>query len=156
MRLTTPQSRRRGVLAAMGVLSLGTLGLQSWPQPTPPPEPKRPPYCAKTIAHGPDRAVLAGVAAATGCRYDTGFEDQSPSIQISRNGTLVMARGAGGVMISSDKGLNWRRVAVPALANGDDPAKGAHGYVHIDPVTDRLYYLTSMAAAYTWGTMVQP
>ncbi|KMS51950.1 hypothetical protein V474_02575 [Novosphingobium barchaimii LL02] len=128
----------------MAVLALGTLGFQSWPEAERPVEARREPYCARTVTPHGDRAqAREGI----GCSYDTGFDDQSPSIQISRNGTLVIARGSGGVLVSHDRGLSWARIDVPALANGDDPAKGAHGYVHIDAVTDRLYYLTSMTAA---------
>ena len=33
------------------------------------------------------------------------------------------------------------------LPNGDSHATGGHGYVHVDAVTDRVYYLTSVRAA---------
>ena len=80
-----------------------------------------------------------------GCRYDTGITDQSPSIQVSRNGTLFIGRNAAGVLRSTDKGLTWQAITPPVHANGDSHAKGVHGTVHIDPVTDRVWYVTGNA-----------
>ncbi|MCK9878157.1 glycoside hydrolase [Frankia sp. Ag45/Mut15] len=84
--------------------------------------------------------------------YPTGFKDVSPSIQISRTGALFIARATGGVLRSIDNGRHWTSVPVPDLANGDSHSVGVHGFVHIDARTDRIYYLTSMAAASCGGT----
>jgi hypothetical protein len=84
---------------------------------------------------------------AQGCRFDTGIYDQSPSIQVSRNGTLFIGRNAAGVLRSTDNGRNWQAISPPVHANGDSHAKGVHGYVHIDPVTDRVWYVTGNSAA---------
>lgn len=137
---------RRRALWTISVFALGTFCVHSWPEQQPPPEPRHAPFCVQTKAHGGDGVAASDAPPGKACRYDTGFDDQSPSIQVSRNGTLIAARGSGGVLRSPDRGMTWQKIDVPALANGDDPAKGAHGYVHIDPVTDRLYYLTSMTA----------
>ena len=139
--------QRQGVIAAMVVLAFGTFGFQSWPAPDRPSEPKRAPYCTATVTHNAAGQPVPEARPGKGCRYDTGFDDQSPSIQISRSGALYIARGSGGILRSTNRGRNWQKIDVPRLKNGDDPAKGAHGYVHVDPGTDRLYYLTSMAAA---------
>ena len=134
------------IVVGTGALILAASGFISAPQAPPPPIPKQAPYCAAAIAHGPGQVLSSEKATARGCRYDTGFDDQSPSIQVTRKGVLFIARAAGGVLRSMDRGLHWQSIKVPALANGDDPAKGVHGYIHIDPVTDRIYYLASMAA----------
>ena len=67
-------------------------------------------------------------------------------------GVLFIGRTAKGVLRSTDNGLNWQEITPPAHANGDSHAKGVHGTVHIDAVTDRVYYVTSNAAA-SCGTM---
>ncbi len=84
--------------------------------------------------------------------FDTAILDQSPSIQVSRSGALFIGRTAKGVLRSTDNGLNWQEITPPPLANGDSHAKGVHGTVHIDAKTDRVYYVTSNAAA-SCGTM---
>ena len=124
-------------LVALSLLVIGIVAWRSVPAPVPPPLPKQQPYCAP----------VSGDSAAKGCRYDTGVTDQSPSIQISRNGTLFIGRNAAGVLRSADKGLTWQAITPPVHANGDSHAKGVHGTVHIDPVTDRVWYVTSNAAA---------
>ncbi|TVV74766.1 sialidase family protein [Sphingomonas solaris] len=142
---------RRALVRATAVLVIGAAVVTALGFVSPPPAanraapaPQGQPYCAPVVAHA--SGVPARRTTGRGCRYDTGFVDQSPSIQISRRGVMFIARSAGGVLRSTDGGRHWQSLPVPALANGDDPAKGAHGYVHLDPVTDRLYYLTSMAA----------
>ena len=144
------QRARTSTLAAcvmgIGAIILSTSGFVTAPQPSPPPLAQQPPYCAPVVAHEAGGARPAS-ATGRGCRYDTGFDDQSPSIQVTRTGALFVARTAGGVLRSTDHGVHWQSIKVPALANGDNPAKGVHGYIHIDPVTDRIYYLASMAAA---------
>lgn len=72
----------------IGALAIGSLGFQSWPEPHRPIEPHRKRYCAPAVEHGPDRAPVSKTDKATGCWCDTGFENQSPSIQMTRNGTL--------------------------------------------------------------------
>jgi len=103
-------------------------------------------YCAHAFAHGSDREPLDAVPAIRGCMYDTGREDVSPSIQLTRDGVIFIGKTTGGVMRSADGGRNWTDIAVPAHANGDSH-RGTHGYVHIDPQTDRIYYVTSLFAA---------
>ena len=130
---------------AAAALVIGIVAFRMAPMPVSPPEPIQAPYCAKTVAHGEnnDTDVLPP---AQGCRFDTGIHDQSPSIQVTRNGTLFIGRNAAGVLRSTDSGHTWEEVAVPALSNGDSHAPGVHGYVHVDPVTDRVYYLTGNSA----------
>jgi hypothetical protein len=129
-------------LAALALLVIGIVAWRSVPAPVRPQLPKQPPYCAAVI----------GEATAKGCRYDTGVTDQSPSIQVSRKGTLFIGRNAAGVLRSTNGGLNWQAITPPDHANGDSHAKGVHGYVHVDPVTDRVWYVTSNSAA-SCGTM---
>ena len=129
-------------LVALSLLVIGIVAWRSVPAPVPPQLPKQQPYCAS----------VAGYPAAKGCRYDTGVTDQSPSIQVSRAGVLFIGRTNKGVLRSTDQGLNWQEITPPAHANGDSHAKGVHGTVHIDAVTDRVWYVTSNAAA-TCGTM---
>ncbi|WP_391530135.1 WD40/YVTN/BNR-like repeat-containing protein [Candidatus Frankia nodulisporulans] len=64
---------------------------------------------------------------------------------------LFIARSTGGVLRSFDGGRHWSAVPVPNVANGDSHNVGTHGYVHIDPRTDRVYYLTSIGAASCGG-----
>ena len=104
-------------------------------------------YCASAVAHQADRALTPGAGAVRGCRYDIGLKDVSPSIGVTRRGVLFVGKSSGGVRRSTDGGRTWQDIAIPAHANGDSHAKGVHGYVHVDPVTDRVYYLTSMSAA---------
>ena len=124
-------------LAALTLLVIGIVAWKSVPLPVKPVLPKQPPHCAP----------VTGQPAAKGCRYDTGVQDQSPSIQVSRGGALFIGRNNAGVLRSMDKGLTWQAITPPAHANGDGHAKGVHGTVHIDPVTDRVWYVTSNAAA---------
>jgi hypothetical protein len=124
-------------LAALSLLVIGIVAWRSVPPPVRPPLPKQPPYCALVI----------GESAAKGCRYDTGITDQSPSIQVSRGGVLFIGRNSAGVLRSMDKGLTWQAITPPVHANGDNHAKGVHGTVHIDPVTDRVWYVTGNSAA---------
>ena len=100
-------------LVALSLLVIGIVAWRSVPAPVPPPLPKQQPYCAP----------VSGDSAAKGCRYDTGVTDQSPSIQISRNGTLFIGRNAAGVLRSADKGLTWQAITPPVHANGDSHAK---------------------------------
>jgi hypothetical protein len=86
-----------------------------------------------------------------GCMYPSKFQDTSPSIQVSKDGVLFVARTAGGVLRSSDHGKQWSDIAIPPAANGDSHADGFHGYVHIDPRTDRVYYVSNMGAASCGG-----
>jgi hypothetical protein len=101
--------------------------------------------CSTAIAHGPDRQE-PGPGSASACWLPTGFQDMSPSIQVSRNGTLFVARSLGGVLRSQDHGAHWSYLPVPDLPDGDSHAgtPTTHGYVHLDPRTDRLYYVTSL------------
>lgn len=131
---------------AAAALVIGIVAFRLAPAPVKPIEPKKEPYCVPTVTHGVNGAAATEPAPAQACQYDTGFQDQSPSIQVSRNGTLFIGRAKDGVLRSTDGGLNWEAVAVPALPNGDSHAPGAHGYVHIDPVTDRIYYMTGNSA----------
>jgi photosystem II stability/assembly factor-like uncharacterized protein len=102
--------------------------------------------CTHAVQHGPDRTEVTA-SSDQGCWLPTGFEDMSPSIQVSHEGVLFVARSSQGLLRSDDEGLTWTEVAVPALGNGDRHADGIHGYVHIDPRTDRIWYATSMSAA---------
>ncbi|WP_308204605.1 sialidase family protein [Frankia sp. R82] len=90
-------------------------------------------------------------SSARGCWYPTGYQDVSPTIQATRAGVLFVARATGGVLRSFDGGRHWSAVPVPDLANGDSHTGGVHGFVHIDPRTDRVYYLTSLAVASCGG-----
>ena len=150
--LNAPTGVLRAGVIAVGAVVVATTGFVSAPAgPAVAPEPKAAPVCSPAVAHGANRVLSPGETTTQACRYDTGFQDQSPSIQITREGVLFIARAQGGVLRSRDHGQTWQSIVVPALANGDNPGKGAHGYVHIDPVTQRLYYLTSMAASATCG-----
>ncbi|MCM3882529.1 sialidase family protein [Frankia sp. R82] len=101
--------------------------------------------CTPAQSHGPNRTDVRA-SPSQGCLYPTGYKNMSPSIQVSRTGVLFIARATGGVLRSIDGGRHWSAVNVPKIANGDDHTSGVHGYVHIDPRTDRVYYLTSLAA----------
>ena len=74
-------------------------------------------------------------------------------VAVSRRGVLFVA-GSGGsvpnVLRSTDEGRHWTTLRVPALKNGDMGT--AHGYLHVDPRTDRLYYLTSLSVASCAGS----
>jgi hypothetical protein len=129
-------------LAALALLVIGIVAYRLVPEPVRPPLPKQLPYCAPVIGQA---SSLSN--APQGCRFDTGIEDQSPSIQVSRKGVLFIGRNAAGVLRSTDGGLNWQAITPPVHANGDSHAKGVHGYVHIDPVTDRIWYVTGNSAA---------
>ncbi len=131
---------------AAAALVIGIVAYRLAPAPVKPVEPKREPYCASATEHGVDNAAHSQSATAQGCLYDTGVIDQSPSIQVSRNGTLFIGRNNAGVLRSSDGGKQWEAIAVPAHADGDSHAPGVHGYVHIDPVTDRVFYMTGNSA----------
>ena len=131
-------------LAALSLLVIAIVAWRLSPAPVRPQPPRQPPYCMATTGTLPG---TSGGLPAKGCLYDTGVLDQSPSIQISRSGVLFIGRNAKGVLRSTDKGLTWTAITPPDHANGDSHAKGVHGYVHIDPVTDRLYYVTSNSAA---------
>ena len=104
-------------------------------------------YCAAGVAHGPDRAPSEEAVTSRGCRYDTGMNDVSPSVAITRSGAVFVSKSSAGVQRSTDGGRTWQSIAVPALPNGDAHAGGVHGYVHVDAVSDRVYYLTSGRAA---------
>lgn len=127
-------------------LVIGIVAFRMAPTPVSRPEPKKDPYCAPTVAHETNRSSKPPSPTARGCLYDTGIHDQSPSIQVSRNRTLFIGRNAAGVLRSMDGGINWEAVAVPPHADGDSHEKGVHGYVHVDPVTDRLYYINGNGA----------
>ena len=129
---------------AVGAMAIAGSGFVAAPEAVRPSQRKQPPFCAPAIVHGGGGSVAK--SSARGCRYDTGFDEQSPSIQVTRAGILFIARSRGGVLRSIDHAHTWTSIDVPALADGDGPAKGVHGYVHVDPVTDRVYYLSSMAA----------
>lgn len=131
---------------AAAALVIGIVAYRLAPEPAKPVVPKQAPYCVPTVSHEANGDAATEPSPAQACQYDTGFNDQSPSIQISRNGTLFIGRSSAGVLRSTDGGLNWEAVPVPALANGDSHASGAHGYLHIDPVTDRIYYVTGNSA----------
>jgi hypothetical protein len=135
--------RVRIATAALALLVIGIVAVRLVPAPVKPPEPRRPPYCAPAVEHG---AAPSTKTEARGCRYDTGIYDQSPSIQVTRAGVLFVGRNAAGVLRSTDRGLNWQAITPPPHANGDSHAKGVHGYVHVDPVTDRVWYVTSNSA----------
>lgn len=136
----------RTAATGAAILVIGIVAFRSAPAPVRPPEPKSEPYCAPTVAHEGGSAPSSQLPTALGCRYDTGFHDQSPSIQVTRSGALFIGRNAAGVLRSINGGLHWEAVEVPAHANGDSHAPGVHGYVHVDPVTDRIYYLTGNSA----------
>ncbi len=133
-------------IAAAALLVISIVATRNAPVPEKVQPPKQQPHCAATIGE------LPGRAAAQGCLFDTAILDQSPSIQVSRAGAVFIGRTNKGVLRSIDNGLNWQEIAPPAHANGDSHAKGVHGTVHIDAVTDRLWYVTSNAAA-SCGTM---
>ena len=133
-------------VAALVVIPIVASRIYPFPAPEKVQPPKAPPHCAATVGD------LPGRPAAQGCMFDTAIVDQSPSIQVSRSGALFIGRTAKGVLRSTDNGLNWQEIIPPAHANGDSHAKGVHGTVHIDAVTDRVYYVTSNAAA-SCGTM---
>lgn len=139
--MTVRRSALVTAILSLGAVVIAASGFVAAPEAPSPSRPQQPPYCAPVIGPGGDRT------GARGCRYDTGVDEQSPSIQVTRGNVLFIARSRGGVLRSTDHGRHWTSIDVPALANGDGPAKGVHGYVHVDPVTDRVYYLSSMAAA---------
>jgi hypothetical protein len=109
-------------------------------------------YCATAVHHGPNRSTGPSAAPARGCRYDTGVNSQSPAIAVTRKGVVFVAQATGGVVRSLDGGSHWEKLVVPAHANGDDHVSGGHGYVHVDPVTDRVWYVTSSGAASCGGS----
>ncbi len=106
--------------------------------------------CKQAVEYGPNRSDDKA-STAQGCWFPTGFKDISPSIQISNAGVLFIARGKGGLLRSTTGGRTWSSVPVPKLANGDSHDVGVHGYVYLDPRTDRVFYLTSAAAASCGG-----
>jgi hypothetical protein len=136
----------RNAAIAAAILVIGIVALDSSPPRERAPSPKAAPVCAPTVIHGDGSDQPVSLTAGRGCLYDTGTYDQSPSIQITRQGVLFVGRNAAGVLRSTDGGHNWQALSVPALPNGDSHAKGVHGYVHVDPVTDRVYYLTGNSA----------
>ncbi|MET7770834.1 sialidase family protein [Nocardia sp. NPDC005366] len=78
------------------------------------------------------------------CEYPTGEKDTSPSIAVSKKtGAVFISRKAGGIIRSTDGGATWQDVAVPPLPNGDDHNSGLHAFVQVDPITDRLFYVTN-------------
>jgi len=104
------------------------------------------PYCAAGVEHSANRENAQPTSAIRGCMYDTGYNDLSPSIQLTSKGVIFIGKTAGGVLRSTDGGLSWADIAIPAHANGDSH-RGTHGYVQIDAKTDRIYYVTSLLAA---------
>ena len=129
------------VAAALVVIPIVASRIYPFPASEKVQPPKASPHCTATVGDLPGRPV------AQGCMFDTAIVDQSPSIQVSRSGVLFIGRTAKGVLRSTDNGLNWQEITPPSHANGDSHAKGVHGTVHIDAVTDRVYYVTSNAAA---------
>ena len=137
----------RRVRLGLASLSLLVIGIVAWslaPVPVKPQPPKQPPHCVDIAGDLPGAPAGQTVK---GCLYDTGLLDQSPSIQVSREGVLFIGRTNKGVLRSTDSGLTWAEITPPNLGNGDGHAGGVHGYVHIDPVTNRVYYVTSNKAA---------
>ncbi|WP_072802732.1 sialidase family protein [Rhodococcoides yunnanense] len=102
-----------------------------------------PPRCAPTTQQGIDRSPSPTPTDTEGCTYPTGAQDVSPSIQVARDGTLFIARATRGVLRSTDDGATWTDIPVPDAA-ASAQTTGGHGYVHVDPRTDRVYYVTSL------------
>jgi photosystem II stability/assembly factor-like uncharacterized protein len=142
----------RGKVRGAGLLLLAGLAFGCTPGlPTGPGAPA-PPACSDASTHGPNRS---GVTASTevGCYYPTGYQDITPSIQVSKEGDLFVARAKGGVLRSTDGGKTWTSITVPDLADGDSHANGTHGFVHLDPRTNRVYYVTNLDAASCGGNV---
>jgi hypothetical protein len=106
--------------------------------------------CSQAVAHGVDHRSPSP-APAVGCMYATGFRAVSPSIQVTSGGALFIARSEGGVLRSTDHGQHWKYLRVPPIPDGDSHRIAIHGYVHVDPRTDRVYYVTSLGAASCGG-----
>lgn len=107
------------------------------------------PHCVAAAVHGSAGAGAApgqDATSARACLFDTGAKTPSPSIQATRQGVVFIAKSSQGLLRSDDGGRNWVDVKVPAHANGDSHGFAIHGYVHVDPVTDRVYYVTSGGA----------
>jgi len=103
-------------------------------------------HCATGAVHNADRKNSQPASDTEACLFDTGHKDLSPSIQISREGVVFIGKTTGGVLRSTDNGRSWSDISIPAHANGDSH-RGTHGYIHIDPKTNRIYYVTSLFAA---------
>jgi hypothetical protein len=102
----------------------------------------------RAVRHHASRQLLASPPEpAIGCLSDTGWDDVTPMIAVTRNGTVFVARSSGGVMRSKDGGATWTRIDVPAHVDGDSHTGGVHGFVHVDTSDDRVYYSTSLGAA---------
>ena len=141
--------------AVLGVFALSCSSSDSGdeaapaPSTTVPDAPSRPPSdlrCTAAADHRADRDDPTPTER-YGCWYETGFRDLSPSVQVTGDDVLFVALADGGVLRSEDEGRSWRHLRVPALANGDTHRGGVHGYVHVDPRTDRVWYVTSLSAA---------
>jgi hypothetical protein len=135
------------------VLVLSGLGCSDSSSPDPTEATTGPPSdlrCSQATTHGPDQTEVAA-SSEYGCWYPAGFQGISPSVQVTRDGVLVVAREKGGVLISEDEGRHWSEVAVPAATNGDNHVDGIHGYVHVDERTDRIHYVTSLFKASCGG-----
>lgn len=100
--------------------------------------------CVSATTNGADRQPPIEPSWDAGCVYATGFDDMSPSIQVTSDGSLFIARSVGGVLRSTDHGERWTALMIPNSIAGGGNSTGTHGYVHVDPRTDRVYYVTSM------------
>lgn len=105
------------------------------------------------VRHQTSRKVLPpSTEAVYGCLADTGGIGPTPMLGVTHNGTLFVARASTGVLRSKDGGQTWAVVDVPDHENGDSHRGGIHGFVHVDSVTDRVYYITSLGAASCGGS----
>jgi hypothetical protein len=135
--------RTAGLLGLVAVLAALTPVVHADPAPEP--------YCAPAVVHGPNRQPSSEVSDAQGCRYETGVMSGSSSIGVTRKDVAFVGRHSGGVARSSDGGRTWEQIDVPPTAEGD-AHDTPHGYVHVDPVTDRVWYVSSVSAASCGGS----
>tara|TARA_R110002167_G_scaffold57877_1_gene164482 strand:- start:181365 stop:182864 length:1500 start_codon:yes stop_codon:yes gene_type:complete len=111
--------------------------------------------CNPVVSHSIDREMLEPASKAYGCVYPLEIQDHAATMQLLSDGTLFVGASSGGVYRSFDQGKSWEYIEIPPLENGDSNS-GSHGIVHVDPRTDRLYYLTSTQVPSCATTNPQP
>lgn len=76
------------------------------------------------------------------CVVDTGMASGEPSLNITRDGTLLRApaKEPVGIAVSSDNGATWARHVLP------DGAPSGVEDSYLDPVSERLFYNAALSA----------
>ncbi len=142
----------------------GELDPTAVPEPTPAPPPTGATLhragtgnaSAATLNGTPDELLAPGVPLPTGVSHLTGFGAFEPTLGVTSDGALFMSNSEGAasgfisIIRSTDHGATWQDVT-PRLAGAiSAPPTTFDPYVHVDPITDRVYNLDMEGLNCNW------